>query len=749
MTALAPLPVARSRLGAGRAPHRGHLWRALAAMLALAATFLAQAQTLDEIDVRTQGEMKVLRIRFNATVSYLQIVPGGTADFFTLRFELLAADDAVLRQTTNEVKRLPAADGLPDIAVGYSVEPVNRVKQLTVRLGQALAVQARQGPNARSIELLLRPSVPPAPPVAPESAAAPAPAMPPPEPAATMEAAAPEVEGEAQELMSRARAALAARDADAAVAQLNRLLKLPPNAQSMMAQELIGNAWELAGDPARARTEYALYLKLYPQAEGAARVSQRLAALDGGAVAGASAAAAGPSAAASGPAPPKVWSGSLSQYYYGGKAKSQSLVNIATGIDQATLSRNTESAIVTTFDVGGRFAHASGNETRVVLRGSDSKSLLPGGHGSNSIGAAYVERRWASGGGLGGLAVRAGRQSPIGGGLLGLFDGVSLAYPVVEGVRLDVMGGAPANALVSAPSERLFASVLEVDSFLQRWGGSAYVLDQTTQGITNRRALGTEVRYAGDRWSLNTLVDYDTLFAKLNALSVHGSYQAAEQTTITMLADQRRAPSLQLTNALISSGADSLQTLLSQPDTTLADVRRRALETSAIARQLLISAARPLGARWQMSADLRYSAVGALPAVDNFQATPATGAQYSLSAQLTGTNLYSKRDIHNFNVSIITTPLFRGAQLAYNNLTAMSDNDDLTIEPSIRYYTQSDKQDVKISRIGPGVRTTYRASRRGSLLGEVLYEVSRTRGPTNRDDSSSVFFYVGYRYELF
>ena len=56
-----------------------------------------------------------------------------------------------------------------------------------------------------------------------------------------------------------------------------------------------------------------------------------------------------------------------------------------------------------------------------------------------------------------GLAVRVGRQSPISGGLLGYFDSVSLSYPFRTGWKFDLMGGVPANPLVSAPAERLAA----------------------------------------------------------------------------------------------------------------------------------------------------------------------------------------------------------------------------------------------------------------------------------------------------
>ncbi len=768
-----------------------------------------QAQTIDEVDTRVQGDAQLLRLRFNASVRLLQLAPATVSQLYTLRIELLSADEALLRQSVDEFRRVAAADGRPEVSIAMAADPRSNTRQLTIRLAQPMNVQARQGPNSRSIDLLVRNPLVAVPSGSPrfvlklqtvpvtqrdrllsvpaelqalqslqneivvdgvpsieltvgyfatraEAEAALALALPRfPDarltdlngasvPAAAGTLAAPPadtpeqraLDQHATELLAEARTALAARQGDGAITALNALLKLPPNVQSMAAQELIGSAWELAESPGRARAEYALYLKLYPQGEGASRVAARLRAL------GDERPGTGPATAAA----PRLWSGSIAQYYYGGKARTQSLVNIQTGIDQATLSRTSESSIVTSVDLSGRIVGSEG-ETRAVVRGSGSKNLLNGGNSSNSIGAVYVEHRRNDDVPFGGLAVRAGRQSPISGGLLGLFDGVSLAMPIGNGLKFDVMGGVPASTLVSAPAERLFAAVVEADTFLERWGGNFYLLDQSTQGITNRRALGAEVRYAGEQWSTNAVIDYDLVFSSINALSLHGSFQVGGQTTVTLLADQRRAPSLQLTNALISSGAPSLKSLLETR--TLDQVRSDALATSAMATQFLVSVARPLNEHWQASTDLRYSAVGALPAVGDFEATAATGAQISWSAQITGTNLYSKRDIHNFNVSVMTTPFFRGYQFSYNNLSVMPGRQDLTIEPSIRLYTQRDNLDVKLTRIGPGVRLSWHASRRGSLLGEFLYENSKSDGPANHETGNSVFFYVGYRYELF
>jgi hypothetical protein len=254
-----------------------------------------------------------------------------------------------------------------------------------------------------------------------------------------------------------------------------------------------------------------------------------------------------------------------------------------------------------------------------------------------------------------------------------------------------------------------------------------------------------EVRYFGESLSMYTQLDYDINFNVLNALTLQGSFQGPMDTTITMLLDDRKAPSLQLSDALISSGKSSLSTLLQT--LSLDQAQQLALATAAQARQAMVSVSRALSSNWQGSMDLRYSEVGALPAVGNFQAQPATGAQISTSFQLTGSNLYSSRDINGFNLSLISSDTMNGTQLAYNNLTGFMDN-KMSLEPSIRYYTQTDNTQTTIRRISPGLRLSYKLSNRASLMAEGIYESSQTDGLSNHETSESIFFYVGYRYDF-
>jgi hypothetical protein len=201
-----------------------------------------------------------------------------------------------------------------------------------------------------------------------------------------------------------------------------------------------------------------------------------------------------------------------------------------------------------------------------------------------------------------------------------------------------------------------------------------------------------------------------------------------------------------LSNALISTGAESIKVLLETQ--SMDEVLTAARQTTAQADQAMFSVTKPIGEKWQLTGDIQYSAIGALPAVGDFDATPATGAQYGLSLQLTGSNLYSKRDINNFNMSVLSTPLFHGVQLAYNNLTGFNDN-KFTLEPSLRLYTQQDTQGVSMRRVSPGIRGSYNVSKKVSVMGEGLLEHSTNEGPTNNATTNSLFFYFGARYELF
>ncbi len=744
----------------------------LAAVLALLAP-LTGAQGLSDVSVAVQGDDVVASVLFSGTVRVIQQNTEAPSKLVQIQIELLVPDNGIRSESTaglrNEpapgFRRVPAAGSASEFTLETNFAaprtPTNKsglgnelVTTMNLRFREDTAVRVRQGANSKTIDIVLIGKGAVASSAVVQAAAAVADGKVGGTPGATeapVVLATPEVEARAADLMALAREAVTKGNTQVAIGHLNQLLLLPPNSVTQDGQEMIGVAWERAGDLTRARMEYELYLKLFTVGEGAQRVAQRLASM-GVAAPPAKVESQVVAGAPEAPKKPEIkYSGTIAEYYFGGKSRSQSLVNLNTGIDQSTLTKTTESALVTNVDLGARYS-SDQSDIRAVLRGTGSTNLTTTSKNTSVLNAAFVDYRLKGNG----LAVRVGRQSPINGGLLGMFDGVSLTYPVRQGIRVNLMGGVPASPLISTPDERMFAGMVEMDTLLPNLSGDMYILNQTTQGITNRRTIGTEARYSDERGSLYALLDYDQLFNAVNAFSVQGSVQGAGQTTYTLLLDNRKAPSLQMTNALISYGATSLRTLLHILAVTngmsesegLNFIRDAAKATTAKARQMLFSASRPISDKWQATGDFRFSDIGALPQVGQFQATEATGAQYGLSVQLTGSNIYSKRDINNFNLSVLSTPQFHGVQLAYNNLTGFDDN-QFTLEPSLRLYKQRDNQGVNMMRVSPGLRGSYNLSKKLSAMAEGLAEHSTNQGPTNHNTTNSVFFYLGLRYELF
>ncbi len=790
----------------------------------------AGAQTIDAMEWVQSGQDRVLRIGFTANVHYLRQTPQADSitDLAQLSFQIVAADESVLAQVVEEGKHLDAGVDTPNVDLTYVPQPAFSPKIVTLRLGSKVQVQARQGRDGRSIEVILLhadsslalpamvesvadrhfmlqlqspqdssalPRLPSQlqdyalftrptagskvgdndlmlgyfkteqdaqtvlaqvrkrfadarvlPWEAPAQTPVPGPAPVPLPAAAAAEMAAgsapgttaAEVVAQGKALLSEGQQALQENRFQDAVDRFNQALMLPPNPASQATQELIGQAWEGLNKPDKARLEYQLYLKLYPQGPDAERVALRLAQLPPPLPVAAASPAAGPAKSR------YSATGSISQYYYGGNTKTESLVNIASGVDQNTLSLTTQSVLVSSWDASAKY-EGDGEQTKLVMRGSHSDNLADSSTLTTAtqglISAAYMDYHHDASG----LSLRAGRQSAIGGAMFGLFDGVSASLPFGQGYKADAMFGVPANTLINAPQQVLMGAMIEADNLFPHWGGNVSLVQQNTEGIVDRQAVGLDTRYFGDTVSMYSQIDYDINLNVLNAVTLQGSMQGPWDSTVTLMLDDRKAPTLQVSDALIGSNFMSLAQMVAAQG--LASVQSAALGTAAEAKQAMLSVSRALAPKWQGSMDLRYSEVSALPAIGNFQATPATGAQYNVSVQLTGSNLYSARDINGFNLSYLSSDLMQGTQIAYNNLTGIWGSAG-SIEPSIRYYTQTDNTDTRLVRISPGLRLSYKLSPRASVMGESIYELSQTDGPTNHETSSSVYFYVGYRYDF-
>ena len=522
-------------------------------------------------------------------------------------------------------------DGAPyyELLLGYfdSAEKAAQVLQSVSRQfpqAQIVDIQARKELNLQQL-----PAASPESPGAAEAAAA-------------AVAAAPDtdVDKQGKDLMAQARSALISGKPAEAINLLTQLLLLPPNKNSRDAQELIGLARERSGDAGNARKEYELYLKLFPNGDGAVRVRQRLASMAPPDVAKTEAAK-----------PPEKrepafsLGGSISQSYYGGKQAVQTVfLNVPTTVNQQTISNNVQSSLATTVDLNGRYRTDS-SDTRVVFRDSDQYSFISSVAPSvNRMDSAFIDYRNLDNS----LTAKVGRQAGVTGGLVGRFDGVVLGYNVAPKLHLNAVAGVPVAQDEFIQASQSFEGVsLEAQNILEHWGGSAFLINQKADGLVDRRAIGTDVRYFDAQKTLFTQLDYDVQFRVLNAATVQGTYQFADQTSLALLLDDRKAPTLTTSNGLLAWGCTSYAQFFAgtcqhaalasgtvantniSAAPTVDNLRAAALATTANSHQISLDVSRPLGKSWQASFDIRNTAVGALPTVvinnQTFQGSSATG----------------------------------------------------------------------------------------------------------------------------
>lgn len=553
-----------------------------------------------------------------------------------------------------------------------------------------------------------------------------------------------DIESTATALLTKALAAHDRGDYTDAIEPLNSLLNLPPNASSRQGQALAGQIQLKRGDTLRARGEMELFLRLYPEGADSVEIKQLLAGL--------SKVSDTPKARAAAE-PTSTTSGSMSLFYFGGQSQVRTLDfqnSPLSGLpvlqSESNLSATDQKQMQTNVDLNWRYRDAE-KDMRFVVRNTYSADMMPNRPNVNRLSALYFDQRSF----VNGTSFRIGRQSPTGGGVLYRFDGVQAGYTFAPKWKVNAVYGVPTDSLLD--TKRNFYGVsVDAEALTNEISGSAYVIQQTIDGEVDRRALGTEMRYFSSGVSLSGQLDYDQVLNGLNIVAVQGNWQLSDTTVYNFLYDRRSAPMRTLGNILffqdpaLLAPARRISDLLGT--TSIEVLRDQVNGITALQNQAMVGVTTPMSSNWQVGSNVNYTNIGAIQPVavilPNGQAS--TGDLWSLGLQMIGSNLYSVRDTHVFNLSLLSGPTYNGKLLSYNNLSGV--NEHLHIEPSLRYYTQTDNTDTTTVRWTPGIRMTYRLVKQVSMESELSYEIAERTGPMVAETSRRLFYYLGARYDF-
>ncbi len=434
-------------------------------------------------------------------------------------------------------------------------------------------------------------------------------------------------------LMEDARRSMAAGDISRAVQIYTKVMQLPENARQPEAQEYLALARERKGQLAHARAEYQRYLSLYPEGEGASRVSQRLAALlatdrraqQAGATTGA--------AAQRRVIRESDWriQSYASQYY---RRDANQLNDQEEVVSQSALYSDIN------LDIRRRGERLDFSSR---LAAGYRKDLLDEDEGSGDetrVSYAYVDLADA----VTGLRGRVGRQSRNTGGILGRFDGINLGYEANERILVSAVVGKPAySASDGIDDERsFFGASVNYGPIFEDLELGVYFIQQDIEGLDDRQAVGTEFRYFGTNQSLWGLIDYDTLYDEVGSAFLQGSWRFDSRLTLHGSIDRRHSPFLSTGNALIGQPVFEFAQLLEL--LPVEEIRQLGLDRSPVSTTYTLGLSHSLTPKLQINADVNRTSVDATPESGGVPATPSSTYTY-YSSNIVASSLFREGDV--------------------------------------------------------------------------------------------------------
>jgi hypothetical protein len=528
------------------------------------------------------------------------------------------------------------------------------------------------------------------------------------------------------ELSAEARAAIVAGDFDTAIRDYSRLLE-QPGEHAPEARENLGLAREKNGQIAHAAAEYRRFLADYPQHEAAARVQQRL---NGLMTAGSA-----PRERLRGEQADSSWDfrTGISQYY-------RRDVN---RFDQDQAEITTLSAIFTDVDFS-----VGQSGTAVDWRGRVTVSHLYdliGEDGGGPGDRQYISYAFADvAGAQDDWSVRVGRQTLHNWGVLGRFDGAHATYGWSPERRVHVMTGYPVESTRdSIETYRQFiGAAVDFDRLIGEWTVSPFVIEQTIDGISDRQAVGVDMRFFDERRSFTSMLDYDIEYGQLNTALLFGTWRLDNRLTLTAMYDQRASPVLTTRNALIGQPVTTIDELLLV--WTEDEIRQIARERTADGRTMTFGVAAPLAQRWQVNADVTMTEIEASVASAGVAAMPGTGVQTYYSTTFVGSALFGASDVSIFNVRIGRADDFTSSQLTWDLRFPVGRK--LRLNPRLRLATwESPFTNRSRESIAPSLRLLLNTSRHYRLELEVGNDTLTRTDNGGEQEATGQFIYVGYR----
>jgi len=512
------------------------------------------------------------------------------------------------------------------------------------------------------------------------------------------------------------------------------------------AQELLGLARERVGQKNLAIHEYKTYLKQFPDEEGADRVQKRLDNLVGVSK------------------KHKLrrrrvgrrnedWRfyGTWSQTYYRGNSKVDTETNTGgTIVNEPTLTSLDQSALFTNLDFTLR-KRTRDSDHRVVFSGDNRYNFLDTSSSTSSssksksdsrVRKAYVESKDKEYQYFFKVGRQAGRY-----GVLSRFDGLIAGYNPLPKWRVNVIGGQPDDTIAPQSDRTFWGLSVDAGTFGGNWAGNLYYINATIDTLTDRQAVGSELRFFSTTGSAYALVDYDIYFDDLNILLAQGSWQAPTKTSINLLYDYRNNPPLQTSNALLGEQAKSIDELLGFR--TEDEIFQLARDRTAESKVYALSVVQQIGKKYQLGVDLNRVNVSGLPASTTttgiIPASDGTGNIDTVVLKGIGIGMLFDNEVSLLGFSNTNNEKFKVKSVFITERLKFFKN--WRVDFNYRWSKQENSNNSESTRKTPSLKLDYRWD---SVSFEFEYgrESTTATSTTQKEDTIRDYYSLGYRWDF-
>jgi len=526
-------------------------------------------------------------------------------------------------------------------------------------------------------------------------------------------------------LMERARLAMIQHDYRIAIANYTKVISYEEESFKQNALEYLGLARERNLQYAHAKAEYEKYLKLYPESDGAERVKNRLTAM--------LTAAMKPKGKLR---KAKSRKSDLSWRGYGGAAQYYRRdVNVKGGVGDNILSSNAYSSLFyttrlkkSTFSVINRISLSHNMDFN---NSEDAKDVR-----ISSLYSEFHSKRFKT-------SSKVGRQSENASGVYGRFDGAVLGYHINPKLTTRIIAGFPVdfNTYQTIQTEKRFYSInFEMDSIFKNFDFIAYFIQQTIEEITDRQAIGMELRHFDRLITFYSILDYDTQYHLLNNLITNIRYQIQKKTQIGLHLDFRRSPLISTSNALQGQATTSLSELLQSANES--EIKQLARDRTAKYAAVTSSVQYKFSKHVNFNNDYTISRFSSTPASGGVAATEGTGYEHFVSSQIISTDFFRQYDVTILGLRY--AKLFSSDRYTLNLLRRDPIRGNLTLSINSRMDYQIRKDDSTLLSFRPSIKTNYKFNKKLKLEFETGFDYRIREHGFDEGKEIDTFFSIGY-----